>query len=49
MTDTITPDLVEVDGEVMAWESRTNRVVTVYVPLLREVAPGHLVSEFDPA
>ncbi len=34
MTDTITPDLVEVDGEVMAWESRTNRVVTVYVPLL---------------
>jgi multiple sugar transport system permease protein len=34
MTDTKTPDLVEADGEVMAWESRTNRVVTVYVPLL---------------
>lgn len=34
MTETKTPDLVEEDGAVMAWESRTNRVVTVYVPLL---------------
>lgn len=34
MTETKTSDLVEEDGAVMAWESRTNRVVTVYVPLL---------------
>ncbi len=34
MTDPKTPDLVEADGAVMAWESRTNRMVTVYVPLL---------------